>query len=204
MFATLGGGTLFSKLDRKNVYNQLLLDEASKSLTTINTHQGLFQYKRLSFGVASAPAIFQKTMDELLRGIPGVIVFLDDILVSGSSHAEHEARLCEVLSRVERVGLKLNPTKCSFGVSNVTYLGYSTDVSGLKPTKDKLDAILNAPELKDVTQFRSYLGVLNFYRNFLVGAAAILKPLNSLLKKDVKWNWTTKHSKLFRILRLLC
>ena len=54
-------------------------------------------------------------MDELLRGIPGVAVFLDDILVSGSGQAEHEARLCEVLSRLEHVGLKLNPTKCSFG-----------------------------------------------------------------------------------------
>ena len=136
----------------KNAYNQLLLDEASKPLTTINTHWGLFQYNRLSFGVASAPAIFQKTMDEPLRGIPGVAVFLDDILVSGSSQAEHEARLCEVLSRLERVGLKLNPTKYSFGVSSVTYLCYSIDAGGLKPTKEKLDAILNAPEPKDVTQ----------------------------------------------------
>ena len=99
LFATLGGGTLFSKLDMKNAYNQ---------------------YNRLSFGVASAPAIFQKTMDELLRGISGVAVFLDDILVSGSSHAEHEARLCEVLSRLKCVGLKLNPTECSFSVSSVT------------------------------------------------------------------------------------
>ena len=114
LFAALGGGTLFSKLDMKNACNQLLLDKASKPLTTINTHRGLFQYNRLSFGVASAPAIFQKTMDELLRGIPGVAVFLDDILVSGSSHAEHEARLCEVLIGLERVGLKLNPTKFFF------------------------------------------------------------------------------------------
>ena len=198
LFATLGGGTLFSKLDMKNAYNQLLLDEESKPLTTINTHRGLFQYNRLSFGIASAPAIFQKKMDELLKGIPGVAVFLDDILVSGSSHAEHESRLCEVLSRLECVGLKLHPTKCSFGVSRVTYLGFSIDASGLKPTKEKLEAILNAPEPKDVTQLRSYLGMLNFYRKFLVRAAAMLEPLNSLLRKDVKWNWTTEHSKSFQ------
>ena len=84
------------------------------------------------------------------------------------------------------------------GVSSVTYLGYSIDAGGLKPTKEKLDAILNAPEPKNVTQLRSYLGVLNFYCKFLVGAAAILEPLNSLLRKDVKWNWTTEHSKAFQ------
>ena len=116
LFATLGGGTIFSKLDMKNAYNQLLLDEESKKLTTINTHRGLFQYNRLCFGIASAPAIFQKTMDELLRGIPGVAVFLDDILVSGANPAEHELRLCEVLSRLEQHGLKLHSTKCAIGV----------------------------------------------------------------------------------------
>ena len=198
LFATLGGGKVFSKLDMRNAYNQLLLSDESKPLTTINTHRGLFQYTRLCFGIASAPAIFQRTVEELLKGIPGVVVFLDDILCSGRTHMEHEGRLCEVLKRLEQVGLKLHPSKCCFGVSSVQYLGYVIDATGLRPTKEKVDAITDAPEPKDVTQLRGYLGMLNFYRKFLVNAATVLEPLNSLLRKDVKWNWSQEHSKAFR------
>ena len=100
--------------------------------------------------------------------------------MTGSNSCEHGERLCEVLKRLEKVGLKLHPTKCSFGVDSVQYLGYTIDATGLKPTKEKLDAILNAPEPKDSTQLRSYLGMLNFYRKFPVSAAAILEPLNAL------------------------
>ena len=96
-FATLGVSKNFSKLDMKSAYNQLLLNPESRPLTTINTQRGLFQYNRLCFGVASAPGIFQRTIEDLLRDIPGVCVFLDDILVAGSNFCEHEERLCKVL-----------------------------------------------------------------------------------------------------------
>ena len=198
LFATLGGGKIFSKLDMKSAYNQLLLNPESRPLTTINTQRGLFQYNRLCFGVASAPGIFQRTIEDLLRGIPGVCVFLDDILVTGSNFCEHGERLFKVLERLEKIGLRLYPTKCSFGVDSVQYLGYTIDATGSKPTKEKLDAILNAPEPKDLTQLRSYLGMLNFYRKFLVSAAAILEPLNVLLRKDVHWGWKADHSKAFQ------
>ena len=198
LFTTLGNGKIFSKLDMTNAYNQIVLSPESRSLTTINTHRGLFQYNRLCFGIASAPGIFQRAVEELLRGIPGVCVFMDDILVSGSNVCEHEERLCEVLRRFQEVGLRLHPTKCSFGVDKVQYLGYTIDSSGLKPTKEKLDAIFNAPEPKDITQLRSYLGMLNFYRKFLVHAAVVLEPLNRLLRKDVNWEWNSQHSQAFQ------
>ena len=198
LFATIGGGKIFSKLDMSNAYNQIVLSPEARSLTTINTHRGLFQYNRLCFGIASAPGIFQRAVEELLRGIPGVCVFLDDILVSGSSPGEHDKRLGEVLKRFQEVGLRLHPTKCSFGVDSVQYLGYTIDATGLKPMKEKLEAIVNAPEPKDLTQLRSYLGMLNFYRKFLVNAAVVLEPLNSLLRKDVCWKWNAEHSRAFQ------
>ena len=198
LFATLGGGTVFSKLDMKSAYNQLCLAKESKPLTTINTHRGLFQYNRLCFGIASAPGIFQQLMDNLLKSIPGVAVFLDDILVTGSNRAEHDARLCEVLGKLQEAGLKLHPTKCEIAVLSVQYLGYSIDATGLKPTPEKVDAIMNAPEPTDVTQLRSYLGMLNFYRKFLERAAQIQKPLNALLEKDIKWEWSSEQKEAFR------
>jgi hypothetical protein len=85
LFATLAGGKKFSKLDLSQAYQQLPLDDDSMRYVTVNTHRGLYRYTHLPFGVASAPAIFQKLMDTVLQGIPHVICYLDDILVTGST-----------------------------------------------------------------------------------------------------------------------
>ena len=87
--AQLAGGQKFSKLDLSQAYQQILLDENSRKFVTINTHLRLFQYTRVSFGVTSAPALFQKTMDTLLQGIPNIQCYLDDILITVKSDAEH-------------------------------------------------------------------------------------------------------------------
>lgn len=89
LLAVLGGGQMFTKLDMSQAYQQLPLEENSKRFTTINTHRGLYQYARLPYGVSSAPGIFQRTMDNLLQGLPQVVVRVDDILVTGSDDASH-------------------------------------------------------------------------------------------------------------------
>ena len=98
LFTSLAGGKAFTTLDMSQAYQQLLLDEPSKKLVVINTPRGLFQYNRLPFGIASAPGIFQRVMDSLLQGIPGVIVYLDNILVTGPSDYEHLESLKEVFT----------------------------------------------------------------------------------------------------------
>ena len=82
IFATLAGGKKFTKLDLSQAYQQILLDDSAKKLITINTHLGLYCYTRLPFGVSSAPAIFQRTMDIVLQGLPRVMCYLDDILIT--------------------------------------------------------------------------------------------------------------------------
>ena len=96
LFASLNGGKTFTTLDLAHAYQQILLDEESRKLVVINTHKGLFRYNRLPFGVASAPAIFQRTIEGILRGIPHVCVYLDDILVTGNTDDEHLHTLEEV------------------------------------------------------------------------------------------------------------
>ena len=115
---------MFSKLDLSHAYQQVLLDDGSQKYVTINTHKGLYRYNRLPFGIASAPAIFQQTMEKILQGLPGVTVYIDDILVTGRDDQEHLEALEKVMERLQRYGLRLKRGKCSFMQSSVEYLGY--------------------------------------------------------------------------------
>ena len=111
LFACLTGGKTFTKLDLPSAYQQLLLDKESSKLVTINTQKGLLHFTRLPFGVASAPAVFQCTMDAILQGLPQVICYLADILIMGKSDAEHMANLETLLKRLKEHGVQLNKDK---------------------------------------------------------------------------------------------
>lgn len=108
-------------------YLQLLLDVDSAKLVTVNTHRGLYQYTRLPFGVALAPVLFQKTMDTILQGIPNVICYTDDILVTGSDDNSHLENLAEVLKRLEKHGIRMKQAKCRFIQKSVEFLGHQID-----------------------------------------------------------------------------
>ena len=145
LFARLSGGICFSKLDLSQAYQQLELEEDSKQFVVVNTHKGLFRYNRLPFGISSAPGIFQRTMESLLQDIPSVIVYIDDILISGQSEEEHLQLLERVLDRLERAGLRLKREKCVLMAESVEYLGHRIDKNGLHPTKEKVQAVCDAP-----------------------------------------------------------
>ena len=190
LFAALAGGTMFTKLDLSQAYQQMLLDEESRKYVTVNTHMGLFQYTRLPYGIASAPSLFQATMEQVLQGIDGVLVYLDDILITGSTEQEHLARLDLVLERLEAHGLRLKVSKCAFLQQRVEYLGHMIDSNGLHPTPSKVHAISHAAVPKNVSELRSFLGMLQYYSWFIPNLSTILKPLHDLLQADVQWKWT--------------
>ena len=198
LFATLANGKTFSKLDLSQAYQQMVLDEASANCLTINTHLGLFQYTRLPFGVASAPAMFQRAMDLILQGIEGCICYIDDILVTGSTDEEHLERLEEVLKRLKEYGLRVKKNKCDFFQRKVEYLGHQVDADGLHTLPSKVDAIVHAPEPENEPQLRSFLGLLNYYSKFIPNLATMVHPLNRLLRQDVRWKWTPDCAKAFK------
>ena len=198
LFASLAGGTIFSKLDMSQAYLQLELDEDSKEITTINTPRGLFRFNRLCFGVSAAPGIFQRTVENVLRDIDGVCVYLDDILLRGENEKDHVNKLRLVLKTLQEAGFTLKKSKCEIGLSEVSYLGFVVNKDGLKPNPLKVRAIADAPSPKDITQLRSFLGMLNFYRKFLPNVSTILEKLNRLLDNGCKWHWTAEHEKAFK------
>ena len=191
------GGTIFTKLDLSQAYLQLQLDKESAVYTTINTHQGLYIYRRLPFGIASTPALFQKMMDTILQGIPGVICYIDDILISTKDEAGHLDILERVLSRLQKHGMRLKMDKCQFLMSSVEYLGHKISANGIEATPAKVDAIINAPAPRNGTELRSFLGLVNYYGKFVANLSTVLHPLNNLLKADTKWKWDAACSKAF-------
>ena len=165
LFTTLAGGKKFSKLDLSQAYQQMLLHPDDQKYTTINTHLGLYQYTRLPFGIASAPAVFQQAMEKILHGIPKVICYLDDVLITAQNDEEHLKTLKTVSCRLSEHGLRLNKSKCEFLKTRVEYLGYCIDPDGLHKSPAKVKAIVDAPRPQNQQQLQSFLGLVNYYGN---------------------------------------
>ncbi|XP_061094922.1 uncharacterized protein K02A2.6-like [Conger conger] len=159
IFANLSGGRRFTKVDLAEAYLQMEMEEDSKVFLTINTLKGLYHYNRLVFGVASAPAIWQRAMDQVLQGVPGTQCYLDDIIVTGANDDEHLKNLQKVLKRLEDYGLRVRRDKCEFFKSCITYCGHTIDAQGLHKCQEKIQAVMKAPQPQDVPQLRSFLGI---------------------------------------------
>ena len=198
LLATLSKGKAFSKLDLTQAYQQLKPDAHSQKFVVINTHKGLFRFTRLPFSISSTPGIFQKTMETLLRGIPGVSVFIDDILISRETQAEHLESLEEVLMRLASVGLRVKRSKCKFLVPSIEFLGHLIDGVGIHPLPDKIQAIQQAPTPTNLTELKLCIGLLSYYGKFLPHLSTCLAPLYRLLRKDVTWQWTSEQEAAFR------
>ena len=203
LFASLSGGKRFTKLDLSHAYQQIKLEEKSQQYVTISTHKGLFRYNRLPFGVASAPSIFQRTMDNLLQGIPGVCVYIDDILISGSNDEEHLEHLDKVLRRLAEAGMRLKPAKCAYLLPSVDYLDHTICAEGLHTSDGKVSGIVEVPAPRNVAELRSFLGLVNYYSKFLPDLATTLSPLYALLQKAKPWSWGQNEEDAFQQVKKL-
>ena len=130
------------------------MEEESKKYLTINTHS------RLLFGVASAPAIWQRMIDQILQNIPSAQLILDDIVITGKTYQEHLENLRQVLERLRDYNIRAEITKCEFFKESITYCGHRIDKHGLHKMADKINAVVNAPRSTNVTQLRACLGQL--------------------------------------------
>ena len=197
LFAALSGGKFFTKIDLRDAYLQLELNEESKEAMTINTHKGLFRPNRLPMGVKSAVAIFQREMETLLAGIPNVAVFLDDIAITGLTAAQHRQNVREVLKRLNAAGLRVNEKKSVWVSDQVYYLGFCISAAGVQTSPEKTRAITDAPQPQNVAQLRAYLGLLQYYSRFISNLAAVAAPLYALERKGAEWRWESPQQRAF-------
>eukprot|EP00731_Ephydatia_muelleri_P000643 Em0001g643a len=201
LYANLQGGERFTILDLSEAFLQMELDEGSRKYLVVNTHRGLFRYKRLPFGVSSAPALFQRAMDTILQGLPGVVCYQDDILVTGKEIDEHLKNLERVFGRLKEFGLRLRLTKCKFLKESVEYVGHVISRNGICTSPKKIEVIQKAPIPLNVTELRSFLGIVNYYGKFIQSVADLCAPLNELLQKNTPWMWTATCMESFNQLK---
>ena len=167
-------------------------------MLTVNTHKGLFRYRRLPFGITSAPALFQRAIDQILSGLHGVQCYLDDILCTGADDEQHLCNMDATLQRLKEYRLSVRKEKCDFFQSSVEYLGNVIDTNGLHTAPSKITAIVDAPPPQNVSQLKSFLGLLNYYGQFIPNLASLLKPLHNLLCKEEAWKWTASCQEAFQ------
>lgn len=173
--AALNGAAVFSKLDLRWGYHQVELHPDSRVLTTFSTHNGLKRYKRLIFGLSSAPEMYQYVIQQTLQGIPGAWNISDDIIVFGSDQKSHDKSLDMTLSRLQSKGLTLNREKCIFSVTELVFFGFKISANGLAPDVKKVEAVQNARPPRTAAEVRSFLGLVNYCARFIPN----LQPLRS-------------------------
>lgn len=188
---------IFSKIDLNKAFHQVEMAESSRAITTFATHNGYFRYKRLNFGMNCASEIFQNVIERILAGIRGVKVFIDDILIFGSTMEEHDRALALVLDRLKEHGLTINENKCEYRRKEVTFMGHLLNGKGISPTDDKVETIRNFRHPETVEELRSFLGLTNYLGKFVPNLSTLTAPLRELLHKDVRFKWKPVHTDAF-------
>jgi len=152
----------FSKLDLKQSFHQIELDEETRDVTTFVTPFGLYRYKRLTMKLNSAPEQFQYTVQTTLSGSDGVKKLADDIILHRKNSEEHDKRLLAFLRRLRDVGLTLNLRKCQFHLSSIKFLGFIASDKGVSADPEKIEAVLKFTRLENASDCKSFIGLVNF------------------------------------------
>ncbi|XP_063962569.1 uncharacterized protein K02A2.6-like [Lytechinus pictus] len=201
ILSDLTNAKVFSTFDAKNGFWHVQLDESSSELTTFNTPYGRYRWKRMPFGLSTAPEEFQRRLNLVLEGLEGVRCVADDILVFGKGESEEEAirdhdkKVRALMNRCRERNVKLNIEKAKLKVKEVSYIGHTISAEGLKPDPKKVEAVLKMPNPTDVAGVQRFIGFVNYLSKFLPGLSDLCEPLRKLTQKDVTWWWAEVHDR---------
>ena len=202
LYARLQEYKVFSTLDLRSRYYHIGLSESAKPKTAfVIAGIGKYQFNRVPFGLAQAPAYFQTLINKVLTGLDFTMGYLDDIIIFSRLEEEHLIHLEKVFQRLQEAGLKLKLQKCSFLKKHIQYLGHLLSDEGIQPLPEKLESIKNMPRLKNQKEVKQFLGLVGYYRKFVPRFADISRVLNRLTRKDEEFKWTPECEKCFNMLK---
>ena len=203
----LKGSVMFSTMDLRSGYWQVSMEPKDREKTAFVTPDGLWEFCRMPFGVSNGCATFQRAIEIVLSGLTyeTCLCYFDDIIIPSSNLQEHCEHLSAVLTRFQQHNLRVKASKCSFGASQVLFLGHVVSAKGVHTDPKKTEAVSQLCEPKNVEQVRSFLGLAGYYRRFIPKFATLSAPLVALTKKHAKFVWNDIHVEAFSCLqRLLC
>ena len=185
----LNGAAYFSKLDVRQAFHQLELDESSRYITTFATHRGLFRNTVLNFGTNAASEIFQQELQRHLEDIIGALNIHDDIIIFGRTREDHDLPLENCLQRLSDIGVTLNLEKCGFLQEELSFFGHIYSKDGVRPDDERVTSILNLEPPSTIREMRSFLGMINYCSRFIENYSTVTSPLREAIKGGkMKWN----------------
>ena len=199
----LSGAQYFCTLDLASFYWQIEMDEKDKLKTAFNSHRGLMAFHTVPFGVCNGAASAQRLMETLLKGLQWerCLLYIDDVVCFGKSFRETLECLDQVLSRIEKAGLKFKPTKCFLFQKQVPFLGHVVSPEGISCDPDKIKAVVEWEAPTNLKALRAYLGFTSYYRRFINRYSEIAAPLNALTQKGVPYIWDERCEIAFETLK---
>lgn len=203
ILASLSGAQVLSSLDALSGFTQLEMDPEHKEKTAFRTHRGLFQFKRMPFGLRNGPSIFQRITQGILSPYLWIfcLVYIDDIVVYSNSYEDHIDHLDKVLSAIEKSGITLSPTKCHLFYGSILLLGHKVSRLGLSTHKEKVKAVLDLARPSRVSELQTFLGMAVYFSAFIPFYSERCVPLFALLRKGYKWEWNVEHERSWESLK---
>ena len=202
----LGGSKWFSTVDLKSGFHQILIKESDRPLTAFSIPgSGLWQFRVLPFGLINSGSVFERLMERVFDRLTFkfLLIYLDDIIIYSKTFEAHLEHLREVLQRLKMANLKLNCKKCSLFCQIVSFLGHQVSQQGIETEPEKVSAIREWPQPRNVKEVRQFVGLASYYRKFMPSFATICKPLHKLTEKDQKFVWTAETQSAFDTIKML-
>ena len=194
------GAQVFTSLDLQSGYHQIRISEDDIPKTAFITHQGLYEYQVLPFGLSNAPAAFQREMNGIFTNLPFVLVYMDDILVFSKNEDDHKEHLVAVLKVLRDQNFYAKLAKCSFFQSEVHFLGHVVSSRGIHVDPGKVKVVTDWPEPKNPSELRSFLGLSNYFKKFIAGYSSVIAPLAKLTSSE-EFTFDEKEREAFQFLK---
>ena len=203
IFAEMAGAKIFSTMDLKSGFFQIeLADKSDKEKTAFSyDFFQLYEFNVLPQGTNVSPGIFQDLMNKVLKDLPFVHCYLDDICVFSKDISTHWTHLDIIMKRLKSAGLRLKLDKCRFLQTEISFLGHKISDKGLAVDPEKISAIKNMPRPKTVKNVRSFVGMCSYFRAFIPNFSTMAKPLTDLTCKNAKFHWTEEQEQAFQKLK---